>query len=108
MAGLGEVAGGFQVVGVMLVAGGLVLVQDPKKSCRISMSSQTADINQEQEQQEQDIPEQDPNRVVEDGEAGDAEMEDLVDEDLYERGPALMPPVPREEDKVALTPVGDR
>jgi len=34
-------------------------------------------------------------------------MEDLVDEDLYERGPALMPPVPREE-KVALTPVGDR
>jgi len=32
MAGLGEVAGGFQVVGVMLVAGGLVLVQDPKKA----------------------------------------------------------------------------
>ena len=79
-----------------------------KKSCRISMSSQTTDINQEQEQQEQDIPEQDPNRVVEDGEAGDVEMEDSVDEDLYERGPALMPPVPREEDKVVLTPVGDR
>jgi len=47
------------------------------------MSSQTADINQEQEQQEQDIPEQDPNRVVEDGEVGDAEMEDSVDVDLY-------------------------
>jgi hypothetical protein len=34
--------------------------------------------------------------------------QDVGDEDLYERGPALMPEVPREEDKVVLTPLGDR
>jgi hypothetical protein len=29
------------------------------------------------------------------------------DEEWFERGPSLLPPLPREEDKVVLTPLGD-
>ncbi|CAN6351985.1 unnamed protein product [Urochloa humidicola] len=76
------------------------------KRCHLSLSSQTTEINQEQ--LEQDALEHDPNRVVEDNGVGEDETEHLVDEDLYERGPTLLPRVPREEDKVELTPVGDR
>lgn len=29
------------------------------------------------------------------------------DEEWFERGPSLLPPLPREEDKIVLTPLGD-
>lgn len=76
------------------------------KRCLLNLSSETSDINQEE--QEQDILDQDSNRVAEEIEVDEGEKEDLVEEGLYERGPTLLPLPPREEDKVVLTPVGDR
>jgi hypothetical protein len=73
-----------------------------KRGC-LSLSAQAQVINNH-EAHDQENQDQRPNREEEDN----GLTEDVGDENLHEHGPALMPEVPREEDKVVLTPLGDR
>lgn len=73
-----------------------------RRGC-LSISSQVLAANLEVRQENQA-----PSGEQEDDNEEQNEVEDAVNEELYERGPALMPEVPRDEDKVVLTPFGDR